>query len=300
MFLEIIISWVRIIVSVIISIPFLTLFERKVLRYRQNRKGPKKVSFLGLLQPVADGVKLVFKGFRVLGLTKKTSFLLSPILLFFIMLGGWLSIPVTFKTIFFPLSIIFLLVLNSLNVYGLFFSGWARKSKYAMLGASRGAAQTISYEVSLSFLLLLPTVLCGSLTLDFFLYKKYYRFFFIFPPVIFLWLISCLAETNRAPFDFAEGERELVSGYKIEYSSLEFALLFLGEYGRIILFRYLRSLLFVTNGFVLKVVVASIFIFIFVWARATLPRLRYDLLMDLCWKLLLPASLFLFLFVILC
>lgn len=289
-YLYLVFPWIIIIVRVIIAIPFLTLFERKILRYIQIRKGPKKVGFLGLLQPIRDGVKLVLKELGTPSLAKVVIFWISPILSFILMLFVWGVFPFYNTRYTLILGIILFLCISSLQVYTVLGSGWGRNSKYALLGSLRGAAQTISYEVALIIVIFLPC--CFQLCYKFSnYYEKYISYFFLFFPIFFVWFISCLAETNRAPFDFAEGERELVSGFKIEYAAMEFACLFLAEYGKIFFMRFIRAILFLPTSFGLIIFVGNLLAFSFVWARGTLPRFRYDFLMKMAWKIFLPLSL---------
>ena len=284
-------------IKVLIAIPFLVLLERKVLGYIQSRKGPKKVGYLGLLQSVGDGVKLIVKELGSPRMAKIALFWISPILSFLLMVLGWVVFPSPYSFYTFNLGLVFFLCIGSLNVYALLGSGWGSKSKYALLGSIRGAAQTISYEVSLIFILFFPCSLEYCFNLFYFIHRTY-AYILLVAPVFFIWIISCLAETNRAPFDFAEGERELVSGFNVEFSRLEFTFLFLAEYGKILLMRFLTSLLFFPSHFLSFIVLGSFFSFFFVWVRGTFPRLRYDLLMDVAWKGFLPITLF-FLFLLL-
>ena len=287
------VPWLVIFIKVLVAIPFLTLLERKVLGYIQNRKGPNKVSYLGLLQPVRDGVKLILKELGTPKMAKILLFWISPILSFLLMVLAWCVFPSYFRYYSFKLGSILFLCITSLQVYTLLGSGWGSKSKYALLGSIRGAAQTISYEVSLIFILFFPCRLEFSYNLYYFLEKTYPYIIFLIP-VSIIWLISCLAETNRAPFDFAEGERELVSGFNVEYSALEFTFLFLAEYGKILLMRFLTRLLFFPSRKMQFIFYGRVITFYFVWARGSLPRFRYDLLMDMAWKIFLPASLMVF------
>lgn len=295
---NVLIPWAIVIVKVLIAIPFLTLLERKVLGYVQSRKGPNKVSYLGLLQPVSDGVKLIIKEMGTPTMASLLLFWVAPLLSFFLMVTRWMLFPSPLKGYFINLGILFFLCLLGLKVYSLLGAGWGSKSKYALLGGIRGAAQTISYEVSLIFILFFPCILEYSYNMYKF-YKKRFPYAIMIFPIIFMWLVSCLAETNRAPFDFAEGERELVSGFKIEYGRLEFTFLFLAEYGRILLMSFLTRLLFFPTKFLSYILFGRGITFFFVWIRGSLPRFRYDFLMDLCWKVFLPFTLLSF-FLLLC
>jgi len=294
---EMFIYWFLSIIRVIIAVPFFTLFERKILSYIQIRKGPNKVGFLGLLQPIADGLKLVFKSFVVPFYSKLSIFFFSPLLSFLIMLLLW-YIYIYFYFGKFYLSIILFLCLSRTQVYTLLGSGWSRNSKYSLLGALRGAAQTISYEVSLIFILFLPCCFQNSFKINNFFFN--YRFYFLLILLgLIMWVVSCLAETKRSPFDFAEGERELVSGFKTEYSAMGFACLFLSEYGRIIFISMFTRLLFFFNNFFFFIILGKLFGFFFILVRGTLPRFRYDLLMNLLWKGFLPISI-IYLLIVFC
>lgn len=286
-----IIPWLFIFIKVLISIPFLTLLERKILGYIQSRKGPNKVSYLGLLQPIRDGFKLILKELGTPSMAKTLFFWIRPLLSFLLMILAWCVFPAPKSFYCLKLGIVFFICVASLQVYTLLGSGWGSKSKYALLGSLRGAAQTISYEVSLIFILFFPCRLEFRYK-TFFLLKKTYTYILILLPLFIIWLISCLAETNRAPFDFAEGERELVSGFNVEFSALEFTFLFLSEYGNILLMRFLTSLLFLPCNNLTYILFGCLITFWFVWVRGTLPRLRYDFLMDVAWKVFLPVVLF--------
>lgn len=284
--------WVLIFIKVLISIPFLTLLERKVLGYIQFRKGPKKVSYLGLLQPIGDGFKLILKELGTPKMAKIILFWISPILSFLLMVLAWSLFPSPFSFYSLKLGVVFFLCIASLQVYTLLGSGWGSNSKYALLGSIRGAAQTISYEVSLIFIIFFPCRLEFNYNLLAFLDKSY-RYILILFPIFLIWFVSCLAETNRAPFDFAEGESELVSGFKVEFGAFEFACLFLSEYGNILLMSFLTAILFFPTSLLTFIVFGSFFSFGFIWMRGCLPRFRYDFLMDMAWKIFLPTSIFL-------
>lgn len=291
--MNILIVWLITLIGVIISIPFFTLYERKVLSYIQNRKGPKKVGVLGLLQPITDGVKLIIKESSFPVSSKIWLFILSAFLSFILMVLRWFLYPPYFTGYVVVLGVLGIICFSSFNVYGLIGSGWGRKSKYRLLGRIRGASQVISYEVRMIFVILYPCLLVGSYNLWDFYYKSIFLFlvsFFVF----FIWFLVILAETNRAPFDFAEGESELVSGFKTEYRALGFAFLFLGEYGNIILVSLLSTLFFLSVKWITLIFVTFIVCGVVVWARGTLPRFRYDMLMVLAWKVLLPLVLFTF------
>nr|AWB98263.1 NADH dehydrogenase subunit 1 [Anopheles costai] len=289
------------VICVMVGVAFLTLLERKVLGYIQIRKGPNKVGFNGLLQPFSDAVKLFTKEQTYPLLSNYISYYFSPVFSLFLSLLIWMCIPYLIKLYSFNLGILFFLCCTSLGVYTVMIAGWSSNSNYALLGGLRAVAQTISYEVSLALILLSFIFLIGNYNfLNFFSYQSYIWFIFFCFPLGLVWLASCLAETNRTPFDFAEGESELVSGFNVEYSSGGFALIFLAEYSSILFMSMLFVVIFLGSDiysfmFFLKLTFIS---FIFIWVRGTLPRFRYDKLMYLAWKSFLPLSLnYLFFFV---
>nr|YP_010265795.1 NADH dehydrogenase subunit 1 [Psorophora albipes]UIS24549.1 NADH dehydrogenase subunit 1 [Psorophora albipes] len=289
------------VICVMVGVAFLTLLERKVLGYIQIRKGPNKVGFMGLLQPFSDAVKLFTKEQTYPLLSNYIFYYFSPIFSLFLSLLIWMCIPYLIKLYSFNLGVLFFLCITSLGVYTVMVAGWSSNSNYALLGGLRAVAQTISYEVSLALILLSFIFLIGNYNfLNFFMYQKYMWFIVFCFPLALVWFASCLAETNRTPFDFAEGESELVSGFNIEYSSGGFALIFLAEYSSILFMSMLFSVIFLGSDiyslmFFLKLSVIS---FMFIWVRGTLPRFRYDKLMYLAWKSFLPMSLnYLFFFI---
>nr|YP_010046555.1 NADH dehydrogenase subunit 1 [Anopheles annulipes]QPJ78434.1 NADH dehydrogenase subunit 1 [Anopheles annulipes] len=289
------------VICVMVGVAFLTLLERKVLGYIQIRKGPNKVGFNGLLQPFSDAVKLFTKEQTYPLLSNYISYYFSPIFSLFLSLLIWMCIPYLIKLYSFNLGVLFFLCCTSLGVYTVMIAGWSSNSNYALLGGLRAVAQTISYEVSLALILLSFIFLIGNYNfLNFYSYQNYVWFIFFCFPLGLVWLASCLAETNRTPFDFAEGESELVSGFNVEYSSGGFALIFLAEYSSILFMSMLFVVIFLGSDiysfmFFLKLTFIS---FIFIWVRGTLPRFRYDKLMYLAWKSFLPLSLnYLFFFV---
>nr|YP_009700120.1 NADH dehydrogenase subunit 1 [Trichopodus pectoralis]ARU80961.1 NADH dehydrogenase subunit 1 [Trichopodus pectoralis]ARU80974.1 NADH dehydrogenase subunit 1 [Trichopodus pectoralis] len=289
------------IVPVLLAVAFLTLLERKVLGYMQHRKGPNIVGPYGLLQPIADGVKLFIKEPIRPSTSSPVLFLLAPILALTLALTLWAPIPMPFPVVDLNLSILFILALSSLAVYSILGSGWASNSKYALIGALRAVAQTISYEVSLGLILLNAIILTGGFTLQTFSTAQE-SIWLIFPtwPLAAMWYISTLAETNRAPFDLTEGESELVSGFNVEYAGGPFALFFLAEYSNILLMNTLSAALFLgashipsipeltTINLMIKAAFLSV---LFLWVRASYPRFRYDQLMHLIWKNFLPLTL---------
>nr|QWB85843.1 NADH dehydrogenase subunit 1 [Dynamostes audax] len=292
--LLIFISSLILIVCVLVGVAFLTLLERKVLGYIQIRKGPNKVGFIGILQPFSDAIKLFSKEQIYPFLSNFNLYYLTPGVNLFISLFLWMSIPFLSVNFSFNLSLLFFLCVSSLGVYTVMLSGWSSNSGYSLLGSLRSVAQTISYEVSLSLILLSFIYLTMSLNmLDFQKFQENSWFFFILFPLCLMWLVSSLAETNRTPFDFAEGESELVSGFNVEYSSGGFAMIFLAEYSSILFMSMICSLIFLGGGFdfafFMKVGLISFF---WIWVRGTLPRFRYDKLMYLAWKGYLPVSLY--------
>nr|YP_010192688.1 NADH dehydrogenase subunit 1 [Caerulea coeligena]QZP40842.1 NADH dehydrogenase subunit 1 [Caerulea coeligena] len=293
-YLNIAYGYLILIIGVMISLAFLTLMERKVLSYMQIRKGPNKVGVLGMLQPFSDGIKLFSKEMIYLNLSNYLFYYLSPIIGFILSLMVWILIPYYFNFISFDLSVLFFFSLISLGVYVLLISGWSSNSNYSLLGGLRSVAQTISYEVSLALIMMSSLFLIMSLNIMKFLeYQELVWFMFIMFPLSMVFLSSLMAETNRTPFDFAEGESELVSGFNIEYSSGGFALIFLGEYS-MILFMSMMFVLMFMGGYNLSLIFylkMSFISFMFIWVRGTLPRYRYDKLMYLCWKSYLPISL---------
>nr|YP_009694126.1 NADH dehydrogenase subunit 1 [Sphaeronemoura acutispina]QEI04394.1 NADH dehydrogenase subunit 1 [Sphaeronemoura acutispina] len=294
------ISSLILVVCVLVGVAFLTLLERKVLGYIQIRKGPNKVGFVGIPQPFSDAIKLFTKEQTYPVLSNYLPYYFSPVFSLFLSLLVWMIIPYGVGLYTFNLGLIFFLACTSLGVYTVMIAGWSSNSNYALLGGLRAVAQTISYEVSLALILLSFVFLIGGYTLSNFLnYQELVWFIFLTFPLALSWFASCLAETNRTPFDFAEGESELVSGFNVEYSSGGFALIFLAEYASILFMSMLFCVIFLgCDIYNLLFFVKLAFIsFMFIWARGTLPRFRYDKLMYLAWKSFLPLSLnYLFLF----
>nr|YP_009467137.1 NADH dehydrogenase subunit 1 [Agramma hupehanum]ARB50130.1 NADH dehydrogenase subunit 1 [Agramma hupehanum] len=294
-----ILVYLFLIIMLLISVAYLTLLERKILSYMQLRKGPNKVGFMGLLQPFSDGIKLFFKEQVNLTFFNYMIYMISPMFMFFMSLFIWSIYPYMFNVINLNYGFIFFLCCSSLSVYGLLLCGWSSNSNYALLGSLRGVAQVISYEVSLVMILICMFIFTYNFNLMTLMKYQYYMWFIFFSlPLFFCWLSTCLAEVSRAPFDFAEGESELVSGFNIEYGGGGFALIFLAEYGNIILLSFLTVMIFLGCNvysffFYLKCVLLS---FWFIWVRSTLPRFRYDKLMYMTWKLFLPLSLNYFIF----
>ena len=297
-----------VVIPLLIAIAYLTIAERKLLGSIQRRKGPNVVGFLGLLQPFADGLKLFSKETIVPKDSSSYVFILAPILTFMLSLLGWAVIPLSEGVVIADINfgVIYLFAISSLSVYGIILAGWSSNSKYPFLGALRSAAQMISYEVSIGFIIVNVCLCVGSFNLSA-IVEAQKNVWFIFPlfPIFILFYISMLAETNRHPFDLPEAESELVSGYNVEYSAVTFALFFLGEYANILLMSTFSSILFfggwlplfdffpfneLPGSFWLSIKILFGVIF-FIISRAALPRYRYDQLMDIGWKSILPLSL---------
>jgi NADH-quinone oxidoreductase subunit H len=308
MILPIIGKILLIILPLLLAVAYLTLMERKVIGAMQLRKGPNVVGWFGILQPLADGLKLMLKEVIMPMKANKILFLLAPIITFVLALIGWAVIPFSQNFVVADLNVgvTYLLATSSLGVYGIIIAGWASNSKYAFLGAIRSSAQMISYEVSIG-LIIISVVLCaGSLNLSKIVLAQK-ELWYVVPmfPMFILFFISALAETNRHPFDLPEAESELVAGYNVEYASMPFAMFFLGEYANMILICAFASVLFLGGwlpicnnefclaipGFVWLCLKILFLLFCFIWVRATLPRYRYDQLMRLGWKVFLPISL---------
>nr|QMS48778.1 NADH dehydrogenase subunit 1 [Osmylus lucalatus] len=287
-------SSLLLIICVLVGVAFLTLLERKVLGYIQIRKGPNKVGFCGIVQPFSDAIKLFTKEQTYPIMSNYLSYYISPIMSLFLALLIWMIYPYGTNLYSFNLGMLFFLCCTSMGVYTVMIAGWSSNSNYALLGGLRAVAQTISYEVSMALLMMSFVILIGSYNLlDFYIYQQNIWFMFLSFPLMLAWLSSSLAETNRTPFDFAEGESELVSGFNVEYSSGGFALIFLAEYASILFMSMLFSVMFLGSNlfsifFYMKLVFIS---FVFIWVRGTLPRYRYDKLMYLAWKSYLPLSL---------
>ena len=304
----IVIEVLVVLVPLLIAIAMLTYAERKVLAFSQLRKGPNVVGPFGLLQPFADGLKLLLKETILPSGANRVVFVAAPIVTFTLALLAWAVIPFDYGVVIANINvgILYLFAISSLGVYGIIMAGWASNSRYAFLGALRSAAQMVSYEVSIGFVLVTVLICVGSLNLTK-IVEAQRHLWFVIPllPMAVIFFISGLAETNRAPFDLPEGESEIVAGYFVEYSAMAFALFFLGEYGNMILISAMTSVLFLGGWlapfgvppftwvpgplwFALK---TAFVLFCFLWVRATFPRFRYDQLMRLGWKVFLPFSL---------
>uniref|UniRef100_A0AB39A5A6 NADH-ubiquinone oxidoreductase chain 1 n=1 Tax=Chudania sinica TaxID=3237924 RepID=A0AB39A5A6_9HEMI len=280
-------------VMVMVSVGFFTLLERKVLSYMQIRKGPNKVGFCGILQPFSDGIKLFIKEQSWPMTSNFLIYYLCPFLSLIQSLFVWLLFPYYVNTVNLNFGLLFFLCCSTMSVYGLIICGWSSNSMYSMLGCIRSISQAISYEISLSLILLCYFIIVDSYNFIIISYFNDCWFFFLCFPMFFVWFSCCLAETNRTPFDFSEGESELVSGFNVEYGSGGFALLFISEYCSIIFISMITSLLFLGGDyfsyfFFLKVIFFCVF---FIWIRCSFPRYRYDKLMYMAWKCYLPLSL---------
>jgi len=298
---------VAIIVPLLIAVAYLTYAERKVMAAMQLRKGPNVTGPFGLLQPMADGIKLLGKETIIPTGSSKGLFIMAPMLTFFLALSAWAVIPFQAGMVLADINvgILYLFAISSLSVYGVIIAGWASNSKYAFLGGLRSAAQMVSYEVSIGLVIVTVLLCTGSLNLSAIVEAQrdgWFAFGILFPMFI-VFFISALAETNRHPFDLPEGESELVGGFNTEYSSMTFALFFLGEYANMILLSAMTSILFLGGwlspipaldfipGIIWFFAKIALCLFVFLWVRATLPRYRYDQLMRIGWRFFLPLSL---------
>ena len=313
--LWIVIKILVIVIPLLLGVAYLTYAERKVIGYIQVRLGPNRVGFKGLLQPFADLIKLITKEIIVPTQSNKYLFVIAPLLALAPALAGWAAIPFSDGVVLSNINagVLYLFALSSLGVYGVLIAGWASNSKYAMLGALRSAAQAVSYEIAMGFSLVGVLLASGSMNLTAIVHSQaggimHWWFVPLLPLFIIFW-IAGIAETNRAPFDLAEGESEIVAGFHVEYSSVGFALFFMSEYASMILISamltllflggwlspfegmpFLESIFFVVPGFVWFFAKITFFLFVYLWIRATFPRYRYDQLMRLGWKVLIPAT----------
>ena len=299
---------VAILVPLLVAVAYLTLAERKVIAAMQLRKGPNVVGPFGLLQPLADGLKLLLKETVIPSGANKVVFVLAPMVTFVLAIVAWAVIPFDAGMVLADINVgvLYLFAISSLGVYGIIMAGWASNSKYAFLGALRSAAQMVSYEISIGFVIITVLLCVGSLNLTK-VVEAQRDMWFALPllPMFVVFFVSALAETNRAPFDLPEAEAELVSGYNVEYSAMTFALFFLGEYANMILMSAMTATLFLGGwlppvdmapfnwlpGPVWLILKICFVLFLFLWVRATFPRYRYDQLMRLGWKVFLPLSL---------
>ncbi len=312
--IETVLKILLIIIPLLIAVAYFTLFERKVIASMQRRRGPNVVGFFGLLQPLADGLKLLLKETVLPSSANLAMFIIAPIITFMLSFMGWAVIPFDENMVFADVNIgiLYIFAVSSLGVYGILLSGWASNSKYAFLGSLRSAAQMVSYEVSIGFILINVILCTGSLNLSDIVFAQQ-SIWFCIPlfPLFLMFFISGLAETNRHPFDLPEAEAELVAGYFVEYSAMGFALFYLGECANILFMCSLTTVLFlggwfppinfffftIIPGFIwfsLKTVFIS---FLFIWVRVAYPRYRYDQLMRLGWKIFLPLSLAFLIFI---
>lgn len=299
---------VVIVVAVILSVAYLTYFERKVLGAMQLRQGPMTVGPFGLLQPFADAFKLLSKETIIPSQANRPVFMLAPVLMFTLALVAWAVIPVDYQLVLADINvgILFLFAISSMGVYGVIMAGWASNSRYAFLGGMRSASQMVSYEVSMGLVIVTVLLVTGTLNLtEIVLADRPFWVQLLLFPMLIVFLVSILAETNRAPFDLPEGESELSGGFMVEYSSMSYALFFLGEYANMILMSAMTVVLFLGGwlppfgmtflgfvpGIIWFVLKTALVLFVFLWARATLPRYRYDQLMRLGWKVFLPFTL---------
>ena len=301
----VVIEALALLVPLLIVVAYLTYAERKVLAAMQMRRGPNVVGPFGLLQPFADAFKMIMKETVVPSGANRALFLMAPMLTFGLAMVAWAVIPVNagWAIAKINVGVLYLFAISSMGVYGIIIAGWASNSKYAFLGALRSAAQMVSYEVSMGFVIVSVLLVAGSLNLSA-IVEAQRNLWFCVPlfPMFVIFFISALAETNRTPFDLPEGESEIVAGFMVEYSSMSYALFFLGEYANIVLMSGMTTILFLGGWlapfgilpvlgpvwFVLKV---CVLLFVFIWVRGTFPRYRYDQLMRLGWKVFLPASL---------
>nr|QWT29495.1 NADH dehydrogenase subunit 1 [Erpobdella sp. JP-2021] len=279
----------------LMAMAFYTLVERKLLGYMQLRKGPNKVMLMGLPQPMADAMKLFLKEQMLPISANKSPFIMAPIMSLMLSLLLWAIFPHSNPSLWIQYGILYFLCVSAMNVYSTFLAGWSSNSKYALLGALRGVAQTISYEISMSLILLSVLLLMLTMDMNMMTTTNMSSMLIMLTPVALVWFITNLAETNRAPFDFAEGESELVSGFNVEYGSSMFALIFMAEYCSILFMSLLTAVLFCTTIIntlsIIQILVTIAISSIFIWVRASFPRMRYDILMMLTWKSFLPFSL---------
>ena len=301
--LSIIIQILCTLVPLLLSVAFLTLAERKIMASMQRRVGPNLWGYCGVLQPILDGAKLFFKEPMLPSTADAPLYIWAPMLTFIVSQIAWAAIPFTPTNVVsdLPLGVFYLLAVSSVGVYGILLAGWSSNSKYAFLGCCRSVAQMISYELPMGMIILTVCLLAGSLSLtEIVNSQSSVSFFWALWPQCLIWFICCLAETNRSPFDLPEAEAELVAGFNVEYSSMGFALFFIAEYANMIFMSTFTAILFfggsvspvfwLPDGAFWLFTKTFIFLFLFVWVRATLPRYRYDQLMKLGWKAFLPLT----------
>ena len=290
--LESVVKIIIIVVPILVNVAFVTLLERKILGFSQIRLGPTKVGLFGVLQPFRDAIKLFLKQFELNNNSNRYLFIGRPVGMFSVIFSLWICIPSLQSQSIFVIRVVVFIIILSVGVYPLLLRGWASNSKYAMLGSLRGVAQTISYEISLSLIIISVSIVV--IRLNFFsIQSNSFFIVVIYPMVAIMWFVIIIAETNRTPFDFSEGESELVSGFNIEYSSVGFVLIFLAEYASILLFSslavsiFIGTLLFSFSSSIISVIISRVWIVL----RATFPRYRYDILINIAWKSYLPNSL---------
>lgn len=290
--LESVVKVIIIVVPILVNVAFVTLLERKILGFSQIRLGPTKVGLFGVLQPFRDAIKLFLKQFELNNNSNRYLFIGRPVGMFSVIFSLWICIPSLQSQSIFVIRVVVFIIILSVGVYPLLLRGWASNSKYAMLGSLRGVAQTISYEISLSLIIISVSIVV--IRLNFFsIQSNSFFIVVIYPMVAIMWFVIIIAETNRTPFDFSEGESELVSGFNIEYSSVGFVLIFLAEYASILLFSslavsiFIGTLLFSFSSSIVSVIISRVWIVL----RATFPRYRYDILINIAWKSYLPNSL---------
>ena len=289
------IRYILLVVCTLVNVAFVTLLERKILGYSQLRKGPNKVRIIGVAQPFNDAIKLFSKELVFPNDANTCQYFIAPFCGLFIVLVTFSVFPFKESRVSIRLSVIFIYIIIRINVYPVLISGWSSNRKYALLGSLRSVAQTVSYEVRLALILIFYLSISFCLRIKVISYINiFWVKWLIFTPIVGIWLISCLAETNRTPFDFAEGESELVSGFNIEYGRLGFALIFMAEYARIIFIGYVFSFMFISQSSRPALYISiTIIVRVWIWFRTTFPRYRYDKLMNLAWKVYLPIVIFL-------